>query len=209
MHKINSWITIYLIPQLRDSRFLEEFIEVWEPEFSDTCQARGSSHHALVVSNLPPVHLPSWQLGSGGNHMPICPKLGWGPERYFSHNCVSIFHLANAMDVRGRQVVDRRKMSGSDVLWHVKCHTGDQLWPPRWQNDCAWHTCTCVIVCILACDMLGLTCTCTHTCVTFAHNQIYGLAWHCIHLFVYLNSLNILSLIHVSHQLCCICEGST
>ena len=187
VHKINSWITIHLIPQLRDSRFLEEFIEVWEPEFSDTCQARGSSHHALVVSNLPPVHLPSWQLGSGGNHMPICPKLGWGPERYFSPNCVCQFFTWPMQWMLGVG----RWWSGEKCPALMFCDTSS-VTPATNCDPCAdkmivLDTCTCVIVCILACDMLGLTSTCTHTCVSFAHNQIYGLAWHCIHLFVYLN----------------------
>ena len=57
------WNDIYLIPKLLDSRFLEEFIKVWEQEFIQVIPARGISYHGLVVSNLPPVHLPSLPVG--------------------------------------------------------------------------------------------------------------------------------------------------
>ena len=170
---VNSWINKqYQIPQFLDSTFQEEFIEVWEQEFIQLWTARGTGSHALVVSNLPSVHLP-WQ--------PWCLTVitcQYAQNWYFNGElgiqknisvtlvCVSIFHSANAMDVRERREGEGGWAGvGPEKNVRLWCSVTRQLSHQRptvtWALTkwlCLTHVVH-VIACILACDMLRFTCT--------------------------------------------------
>ena len=75
--------------------------------------------------------------------------------------CVSIFHSANAMNVRGfgAGVGPEKNVRLWCSVTRQLSHRRPTVTPVRWQNDCAWHT--------------SYMCNCLHPCLWHAEFNTY------------------------------------